>query len=805
MSYDRRAFEGLRDNRLAYVRALRRNKGFEAGILRLLTQLYPDNAHFIYELLQNAEDAKAKHARFSVQPHGLLFEHDGSRLFSARDVESITSIGDSTKLESPTAIGKFGVGFKAVFAYTRAPEIHSGQYHFRIHDLVVPEALPSDRPLHGQFTTCFFFPFDHEKKPAVVAVSEVTAALRALDDATLLFLSNIGQISYTLPDGTSGSLERVLGRDEQGTGSSGEQIEVRVRKAGTKPTKSSWLRYRKTVSVSDERVRKDCTVAIAFSLRPSDTKGNKPGWMIAPLNPGRVSIYFPAEKETSNLRFHLHAPFASTVARDSVRETPGNRQLLNFLADLAADCMEDIRDRELLTVGFLEVLPIEDDSVPPFYRPIQDRLVEAFNTRPLVPTRYGGHRKADDLLRGPSNIVSLISDADLNHLTEDQWTDVAWCANAPQANQRADKFLDSLGIDKWGWDELCESIDCSEFRLSYDDDTERPARLTNWLSTKDDGWLRRFYAVLHEATDTHANILDVEGLALVRIEVDGVSRLVKPTEAFFPRSDEDPLPDDVLLVKPGTYLSGKSETQKNAARRFLESAGVKVFDEAADLGRLVATYDEQTPPNLKAHLVHIKRFMEFYKAQPSRLDVFDGRPILVGQDTDGELQWGNATDLYLDAPFEETGLSGTVAVGDKKALWDGYLKLTSQKSFVQFVRALGIQSDLPIVETDTYGNPARGELRKDYHQGYRVRWTDTAIDIDWTILGIAEFVLRPTLDGSRLLWTTMSRANPRVAIARFRPNRQYSTRQADSQLIHWLKNHAWVPDAEGKFHLPKDI
>jgi hypothetical protein len=49
-----------------------------------------------------------------------------------------------------------------------------------------------------------------------------------------------------------------------------------------------------------------------------------------------VSIYFPAAKETSNLRFHIHAPFASTVARDSVRETPENDQLLADIGDLIA-------------------------------------------------------------------------------------------------------------------------------------------------------------------------------------------------------------------------------------------------------------------------------------------------------------------------------------------------------------------------------------------------------------------------------------------------------------------------------------
>jgi hypothetical protein len=44
-----------------------RDNGFEEGLRRLLADLYPDNAHFIYEFLQNAEDAGAG-GRAGVHP-----------------------------------------------------------------------------------------------------------------------------------------------------------------------------------------------------------------------------------------------------------------------------------------------------------------------------------------------------------------------------------------------------------------------------------------------------------------------------------------------------------------------------------------------------------------------------------------------------------------------------------------------------------------------------------------------------------------------------------------------------------------
>ena len=806
MTFDKSAFDQLRSDRMAYVDGLRRNKGFEAGILRLLTQLYPDNAHFIYELLQNAEDAKASHARFRLTKESLIFEHDGSRLFSARDVESITSIGDSTKADSPTEIGKFGVGFKAVFAYTQTPEVYSGEYHFRISDLVVPELLPSSTFGVDGFRTKFVFPFDHPKKSGRQAGPEIGDALRALDDATLLFLSNIGRISYSLPDRSEGHLERVLPSDLQQDGSKGEHIEVSVHSPEGEVRRSHWLRYRSVVKIDDGSTRKDCTVAVAFGLEEAEGRAKKLIWRVVPLSPGRVCIYFPADKETSNLKFHMHAPFASTVARDSVRDSPGNDQLLAALATLAAESMEDIRDRGMLTVAALEVLPIDDDSLSPFYAPVKEKIVESFKSRHLVPTKSGSHRMAGNLFRGPSDIVNLFGDEDLATVTGDKWEIPLWCANPPQVNQRADKFLDALEIEDWGWEQLCDSLACDSLNLELEEDPTRPERLTDWLAAKDDAWVRRFYALLHDATMRHYHQLDVSELSLVRVDAGSGTRMVKPAAAFFPPPDEALLPKDVLLVRPATYSSGKSETQRNAARLFLEKVGVRVFDEEAELTTVLDLYSSDTFPDRKTHLDHMKRFAAFHRAFPLKTRVFLGKKIFLGQKVDSEtdLHWCAAKNLFLDMPFEDTGLSAIEGASGKRMLWSGYEKLGARKAFVDFVRALGIQADLPIVQASTRDNPAKNELRADYHRA-GVRWTDSAIDTDWTIKHIDAFVRTPRVESSRLLWGTLTNARPEVAKARFRPNRQYTVREADSQLICWLKACAWIPDANGAFQRPQDI
>lgn len=51
------------------------------GIKNSVVEKYSDQAHFIYELLQNADDAKATSARFILEPNRLIFTHNGTLPF----------------------------------------------------------------------------------------------------------------------------------------------------------------------------------------------------------------------------------------------------------------------------------------------------------------------------------------------------------------------------------------------------------------------------------------------------------------------------------------------------------------------------------------------------------------------------------------------------------------------------------------------------------------------------------------------------------------------------------------------------
>src|ERR1700722_7596736 len=162
--------------------------GWDTAVLELLGQLYSERSHFIFELIQNAEDAGATELAFELFADRLEVRHDG-RPFTA---DGVRGVWEGTKAEDLTQIGKFGIGFKAVYAYTDSPVIYSGAENFRIEQYVRPRAV--DPPAAATDGTVFVFPFDRADVSPALAVSEISAALTSLDAETLLFLRRIGRI-----------------------------------------------------------------------------------------------------------------------------------------------------------------------------------------------------------------------------------------------------------------------------------------------------------------------------------------------------------------------------------------------------------------------------------------------------------------------------------------------------------------------------------------------------------------------------------------------------------------------------------
>ena len=108
-------------------------KNISNALHAIMGDLYTETERFIFELLQNADDQPQEDSLVNVTlktlTEDLLFLHSG-KPFSEADVESISSIGDSTKKNDSEKTGYKGIGFKSVFSEAETVYINSGNFSF---------------------------------------------------------------------------------------------------------------------------------------------------------------------------------------------------------------------------------------------------------------------------------------------------------------------------------------------------------------------------------------------------------------------------------------------------------------------------------------------------------------------------------------------------------------------------------------------------------------------------------------------------------------------------------------------------
>jgi len=97
--------------------------------------MYTESDRFIYELMQNADDACNEEEErletvIEFTNNFIVISHNG-KAFNQKDVEAISSTGKSQKSENPNQTGYKGIGFKSVFAKSNRAYISSGNYCFR--------------------------------------------------------------------------------------------------------------------------------------------------------------------------------------------------------------------------------------------------------------------------------------------------------------------------------------------------------------------------------------------------------------------------------------------------------------------------------------------------------------------------------------------------------------------------------------------------------------------------------------------------------------------------------------------------
>lgn len=481
---ERKWFEELRRDRLDSRKTLL--KPSMSGVQRSVVEKYSDEAHFVYELLQNADDARATWVKFILENDKLIFIHNGTRHFSISDpqmegidkankclgdINAITSVGNSSK-DSEATIGKFGVGFKAVFQYTSTPCIYDDKFKFSINNLIVPTMLNSDHPYRNNGETLFEFPFNHESRTKEVAYDEIKDKLNNLNHPTL-FLDKLKTVIFEYNDVHTKYKKRVMEKKEFGLAS--KTIAQRIILTEPSGLVELWL---------FKREYKSLDYCVAFRIM---------GDSLVPIKEPAY-CYFPTQVDTG-LNFIIHAAFLLTDSREGIKAGDEyNIKMINKLAELAGDSIVYLREiseqnnTKLINENILDIIPIQElyfrysrDRIS--FNPFYEKIKSIMCTNRVLPTRIGYTSKEHAYWAETPDIMELFSDEQLMVLTGDE--DAAWVfptkgsKNYQQANRPALLYIRDL------YNELITDSDQSLFN-----------KLNNnqlFIHTQPIEWFRRLY------------------------------------------------------------------------------------------------------------------------------------------------------------------------------------------------------------------------------------------------------------------------------------------------------------------------
>ena len=789
--------------------------GKDTSSRKTQVSMYSDPTHFVYEILQNADDYGATEVLFKLSKDNIVIEHNGIP-FKEENVKAITYFGKSTSREDLVKTGRFGIGFKSVFAFTATPIIISGPEHFQIYGLYRVKEYPYPDGF-SRSRTRIILPFNHEsEQPNFVeelvsqeeAYRQISECLVGLDMNTLLFTQNVREIRWEIEDQSE-----CYSREDE--------VEDNSRLTTIKDSKheNAYVVFSKIPTWKNEEHK---PVEIAFAVNEQH--------QLAPLHGEFLHVLFPTTEETG-LRFILNGPYRTNPARETISRTDVfNRHLMKVTCELVKELLPKLRKRKLLTLQFLSILPNEDDPLSSFYTPLRDIVVNEFRNQKLTPTKRGDHAPASGLYRVSTELLDLIDDEDLaillgkdcslpfkvDEITQQRDARGRFVQD-PNA-QFIDNFLNTLQIPDWNMTKFVSTL------------LAQPEIIADWLGKKSAGWHQTLYALVYDflrlrqtGTSWYSSDISLKNklsdLPIVPCS-DGIYRA--GGKCFFP-SDDVERDEDFPRVLKGVYSSGQNTDQKSKARDFLEAINVRSVDEAIEIEAILKLRYVKGTIKLREphHKQDLERFIALVEREPDKAILFKDYHIFE-LDKGKSRSWEIPRKAFLDTPYCNTGLRvyhAILAIRDKDsefqrlAISPQYEKFgIDLEKLVEFAKAIGVQTKLDAIkQVIPSGHPEYSYLVTDA-PGKRVM-PSTSKDEDYNIPKFDTFLLFPSLwmknghkdlaalalNTAKLIWQTMCSQPHNCLKAKFRKSKTYTEteRVGASSLVHAAKEGPWVPQKDG--------
>ena len=795
-------YKHIQEIRQTYCSDSELSKTNQLSMVKILAEdLNTTDTHFIFELIQNAEDNTYQeplpYISFRLTKtdptgtegsDGALIVENNEIGFNRDDVSLICAGAQSTKTKKHDYIGEKGIGFKSVFRVTDNPHIFSGGYSFCLPEFdeeiglgyVVPRWVNSPPEGLDPSVTHIILPLTKQD----FGYDKIEEMLQDIEPDTILFLLKLQEIRIKTDTGNDLTILKDC--------SSKPEVEIKIedKKRGISSKIDNFLvctrSFDKPMEIHHEKREgvpyRDVTVA--FPLDENSTAV------------GKIFAYLPVRADTG-LPFLINADFILASSREDIhQDVPWNRWLMDCVSELiATDLLPLLKECGLLKVDFLEKLSsilnkLAEDERNLFY-PVFTRVSAAFMHRELLPANDNTFISAQSAkLADSEGLIDLLKSDQLSLLFEE------------------------TGVIKWLVSDITERRTPDLWRylrgeLKVDTvDPEMFARKINklFLKNQSDNWFVDFYKFLSVGSRPPRSLWSYRGSVLrtkpiLRLQNDS---LVNPNEQdvyFSKESDSDT-----------TSRFVKVEIARDEdAHKFLKELDIPEWDIVAEvIKHILPKYRGNSSPVPIAECDRdFSKIVTAYKTdsqvtKKNRLrEALKKTPFILTENThEPNPCYGKPSELYF--------------ITDELRL---YFKGNNTYEFVssryadkyrQMFMELGISDSIRITPSSlrTTGDV---DLPKDsgaYRRGLN------GFDPTIQVAGLKHALMNPSVAKSKIIWEHLVRPYSHCIKGKIlRSSRQdfsanakiFGEKEETSDFGRLLMENAWLPDSDGNMHKPSEL
>lgn len=755
------------------------------SIQTLAKDLYSKDTHFIFELIQNAEDNEYGTSKPSLSfkltqtdptdtqgADGALIIQNNERGFSRENVDAICTVGKTTKIKRQGYIGEKGIGFKSVFRVTTTPYIFSNAYQFCLpeHDertglgYIVPQWI--EKPPDGidLNQTTIILPLDK----ADFGYDKIEKMLRDIEPEAILFLSKLKDIQiYT----DTGDALTILKDDSK-------QPLVEIFIEGER--QSEFFLHTKTFNKPEDVYQEnregieERDVSIVFPLDGDKT------------SVGKIFAYLPVRSDTG-LPFLINGDFILTSSREDIQsDLPWNRWLMDCIGELVADALPRLKEKGLLTLSLLEALvsgiqKLVEDSM--FYPIVNAVSIVLLNEELLLANDGTFITARHAKLASSAKLRELLSYDQLKQLFQSDY-EIKWLSGEITRDRTPD--LHNYLTNKLNVEEITPEGFARRITKEY-------------LTNQTDDWFVRFYVYFldQQARDLLKTkpILRLQDNSLVvPFRSDGTPN------AYLPPQEETDYP----IVK-------RQIVSNENALEFLIQLGLSYPDSVAEvIDKVLPQYPRDNCKYDDAYILDMKKIYNAYSTDSHEkkrqlINKLKGTAFILAENpVSGQTIYKKPGELYIRND-------------DLLVYFDGneYIWFVSGKydtSFHGLFNDLGVSDSVRITcRSDNEYN----ELSLPYIRNYRkgLRGFDPNIEIE----GLKHSLTNPTADKSLYIWNNFAirykhclRGTILICSdARF--SRQAKTYREESSIESpnfgtLLIDYSWLPNKiDNKYHKPSEL